>query len=132
MVAAQVMGNDVTIGIAASQGNFQLNVYMPVAIYDFLQSAALLGDGMDSFNENCASGIEPVREKIDSNLSNSLMLVTALNRHIGYDNAAKIAKKAHADGSTLKQAALSLGLLTEEQFDEYVDPAKMVGPVDEQ
>ena len=132
MVAAQVMGNDVTIGIAASQGNFQLNVYMPVAIYDFLQSAVLLGDAMDSFNKNCASGIEPVREKIDYNLSNSLMLVTALNRRIGYDNAAKIAKKAHAEGTTLKQAALSLGLLTEEQFDEYVDPSKMVGPVDEQ
>ena len=131
MVAAQVMGNDVTVGIAASQGNFQLNVYMPVAIYNFLQSAVLLGDAMDSFNRNCASGIEPETEKIAEYLGNSLMLVTALNRHIGYDHAAKIAKKAHAEGTTLKEAAMSLGLLTEEQFDEYVDPSKMVGPVHE-
>ncbi len=132
MVAAQVMGNDVTVGIAASQGNFQLNVYMPVAIYNFLQSSVLLGDAMDSFNKNCAEGIEPEREKIEEYLGNSLMLVTALNRHIGYDNAAKIAKKAHSEGTTLKAAALSLGLLTEEQFDEYVDPSKMTGPVHEQ
>ena len=131
MVAAQVMGNDVTVGIAASQGNFQLNVYMPVAIYNFLQSAVLLADAMDSFNENCAAGIQPDREKIAEYLGNSLMLVTALNRHIGYDNAAKIAKKAHAEGITLKESALALELLTEEQFDEYVDPSKMVGPVHE-
>lgn len=132
MTAVQVMGNDVTVGMAASQGNFELNVFMPVIIYNFLQSARLLADAADSFNKNCAVGIEPVREKIDYNLKNSLMLVTALNRHIGYDNAAKIAKKAHADGTTLKEAAVELGLLTEEQFDEYVDPAKMVGPVHEQ
>ncbi len=129
MVAAQVMGNDVTIGIGASQGNFQLNVYMPVIIYNFLQSAGLLADAMLSFEEKCVRGIEPVKEKIEENLNRSLMLVTALNRHIGYDNAAKIAKKAHAEGSTLKEAALALGLLTEEQFDEYVDPGKMIGPV---
>ena len=131
MVAAQVMGNDVTVGIAASQGNFQLNVYMPVAIYNFLQSSVLLADAMDSFNDNCAAGIQPDREKIAEYLGNSLMLVTALNRHIGYDNAAKIAKKAHAEGITLKESALALELLTEEQFDEYVDPSKMVGPVHE-
>ena len=132
MTAVQVMGNDVTVGMAASQGNFELNVFMPVIIYNFLQSAALLADAANSFNKNCAVGIEPVREKIDYNLRNSLMLVTALNRHIGYDNAAKIAKKAHAEGTTLKEAAVTLGLLTEEQFDEYVDPSKMVGPVHEQ
>ncbi|MBR2778839.1 MAG: class II fumarate hydratase [Firmicutes bacterium] len=131
MVAAQVLGNDVTIGIGASQGNFQLNVYMPVIIYNFLQSAGLLADAMVSFNNNCAAGIEPDREVIDRNLRNSLMLVTALNRHIGYDNAAKIAKNAHAKGITLKESALELGLLTEEQFDEYVDPRRMVGPVNE-
>lgn len=128
MVAAQVMGNDVTIGIAASQGNFQLNVYMPVTIYNFLQSADLLADAMISFNDNCAQGIRPNESKIKENLEKSLMLVTALNPYIGYENAAKIAKKAHADGSTLKEAALALGLLTEEQFDEYVRPEKMVGP----
>jgi len=128
MVAAQVMGNDVTIGIAASQGNFQLNVYMPVTIYNFLQSAELLADAMISFNDNCAEGIRPNEAKIKENLEKSLMLVTALNPYIGYENAAKIAKKAHADGSTLKEAALALGLLTEEQFDEYVRPEKMVGP----
>lgn len=131
MVAAQVMGNDVTIGIGASQGNFQLNVYMPVIIYNFLQSAGLLADAMRSFNEHCAEGIRPNREKIAQNLRNSLMLVTALNRRIGYDNAAKIAKNAHAKGITLKESALELALLTEEQFDEYVDPGKMVGPVNE-
>ena len=131
MTAVQVMGNDVTVGMAASQGNFELNVFMPVIIYNFLQSARLLADAADSFNKNCAQGIEPVKEKIDYNLKNSLMLVTALNRHIGYDAAAKIAKKAHEDGTTLKEAAVGLGILTEEQFDEYVDPEKMVGPVHE-
>ena len=132
MVAAQVMGNDVTIGIGASQGNFQLNVYMPVIIYNFLQSAGLLADVMHSFNDNCAKGIRPNREAIDRNLRNSLMLVTALNRHIGYDDAAKIAKNAHAKGITLKESSLELGLLTEDEFDRYVDPRKMVGPVNEQ
>lgn len=127
MVAAQVMGNDAAIGFAASQGNFELNVYKPVIIYNFLQSVQLLSDAMISFNDNCAVGIEPNREKIDDLLANSLMLVTALNPHIGYENAAKIAKTAHQNGTTLKEAALATGLLTEEQFDEYVVPAKMIG-----
>ena len=127
MVVAQVMGNDATIGFAASQGNFELNVFKPVIIYNFLQSVTLLADAMISFNDNCAVGIEPNREVIDNHVKNSLMLVTALNPHIGYENAAKIAKAAHAAGSTLKEAALKTGLLTEEQFDEYVDPSKMIG-----
>lgn len=131
MVCAQVMGNDVTIGIGASQGNFQLNVYMPVMIHNFLQSARLLADAMISFNNNCAVGIKPNREKIAENLEKSLMLVTALNPYIGYENAAKIAKTAHAEGSTLKEAAVKLGILTEEQFDEYVRPEKMVAPKNE-
>lgn len=130
MVAVQVMGNDVAVGIGASQGNFQLNVYMPVMIYNFLQSAQLLSDAIISFNDNCAEGIVPDEDKIAENLEKSLMLVTALNPYIGYENAAKIAKKAHADGSTLKAAAVELGLLTAEQFDEYVRPEKMVGPKD--
>ncbi|WP_240374898.1 class II fumarate hydratase [Bacillus piscicola] len=128
MVAAQVMGNDATIGFAASQGNFELNVFKPVIIYNFLQSAYLLADAMISFNDKCAVGIEPNQEKIDEHLRNSLMLVTALNPHIGYENAAKIAKTAHEKGQTLKEAALESGLLTEEQFDEVVDPSKMVTP----
>lgn len=128
MVAAQVMGNDVTIGIGASQGNFQLNVYMPVIIYNFLQSARLLADSMISFNDNCACGIRPNEEKISENLSRSLMLVTALNPYIGYENAAVIAKTAHAEGITLKEAAIKTGLLTAEEFDEYVRPEKMVAP----
>lgn len=127
MVVSQVMGNDATIGFAASQGNFELNVFKPVIIYNFLQSAKLLADGMVSFNDNCAVGIEPNREEIDRKVKNSLMLVTALNPHIGYENAAKIAKKAHKEGTTLKEAALATGLLTEEQFNEYVDPSKMTG-----
>ncbi|GKV64462.1 MULTISPECIES: class II fumarate hydratase [unclassified Sporosarcina] len=127
MVVTQVMGNDATIGFAASQGNFELNVFKPVIIYNFLQSAKLLADGMVSFNDNCAVGIEPNREEIDNKVKNSLMLVTALNPYIGYENAAKIAKKAHKEGTTLKEAALSTGLLTEEQFDEYVVPGKMTG-----
>ncbi len=127
MVVAQVMGNDATIGFAASQGNFELNVFKPVIIYNFLQSVTLLTDAMISFNENCAVGIEPNREEIDRKVQNSLMLVTALNPYIGYENAAKIAKTAHAEGTTLKEAALKTGLLTEEQFDEYVVPSKMIG-----
>ena len=127
MVVAQVMGNDATIGFAASQGNFELNVYKPVIIYNFLQSVTLLSDAIVSFNDNCAVGIEPNREVIDNHVKNSLMLVTALNPHIGYENAAKIAKTAHQNGTTLKEAALNTGLLTEEQFDEYVDPSKMIG-----
>ncbi len=127
MVVAQVMGNDTTIGFAASQGNFELNVYKPVIIYNFLQSVKLLADGMMSFNDNCAVGIEPNLEEIDNKVKNSLMLVTALNPHIGYENAAKIAKTAHANGTTLKEAALATGLLTEEEFDKYVVPENMVG-----
>ncbi len=127
MVAAQVMGNDAAIGFAASQGNFELNVYKPVIIHNFLQSVQLLSDSIISFNDNCAVGIEPNHETIDGLLKNSLMLVTALNPHIGYENAAKIAKTAHKNGTTLKEAALETGLLTEEQFDEYVDPSKMIG-----
>ena len=127
MVVAQVMGNDTTISFAASQGNFELNVYKPVIIYNFLQSVKLLADGMLSFNNNCAVGIEPNLEEIDNKVKNSLMLVTALNPHIGYENAAKIAKTAHANGTTLKEAALETGLLTEEEFDKYVVPENMVG-----
>ncbi|MCY8452502.1 class II fumarate hydratase [Bacillus spizizenii] len=120
MIAAQIMGNDATIGFAASQGNFELNVFKPVIIYNFLQSVQLLSDGMNSFHDKCAVGIEPDKETIQENLSNSLMLVTALNPHIGYENAAKIAKLAHKEGLTLKEAALKLELLTEEQFNEMV------------
>ncbi|MCX2772872.1 class II fumarate hydratase [Bacillus sp. H2FL2] len=128
MIAAQVMGNDATIGFAASQGNFELNVFKPVIIYNFLQTVQLLSDGMNSFNDKCAVGIEPNQETIQENLSNSLMLVTALNPHIGYENAAKIAKLAHKEGLTLKEAALQLNLLTEEQFNEMVRPEDMVHP----
>ncbi|WP_342514181.1 class II fumarate hydratase [Sporosarcina sp. FSL K6-1522] len=127
MVVAQVMGNDATIGFAASQGNFELNVFKPVIIFNFLQSVSLLSDAMISFNDNCAVGIEPNQEEINRKVQNSLMLVTALNPYIGYENAAKIAKAAHAEGTTLKEAALKTGLLTEEQFDNYVDPSKMIG-----
>ncbi|HEY4624304.1 MAG TPA: class II fumarate hydratase [Solibacillus sp.] len=128
MVACQVFGNDATIGFAASQGNFELNVFKPVIIYNFLQSARLLADAMQSFNDNCAVGIEPNMEVLGENLRNSLMLVTALNPYIGYENAAAIAKKAHKEGTTLKEAALAFGLLTEEQYDQYVDPATMIYP----
>ena len=126
MVVCQVMGNDATIGFAASQGNFELNVFMPVLIHNFLQSVRLVADAMVSFNDNCAIGIKPNIERINYNLENSLMLVTALNPYIGYENAAAIAKNAHKKGLTLKQSALALGLLTEEQFDEYVKPEKMI------
>ncbi|MEC0521289.1 class II fumarate hydratase [Bacillus inaquosorum] len=128
MIAAQIMGNDATIGFSASQGNFELNVFKPVIIYNFLQSVQLLSDGMNSFHDKCAVGIEPDKETIQENLSNSLMLVTALNPHIGYENAAKIAKLAHKEGLTLKEAALKLELLTEEQFNEMVKPEDMVKP----
>ena len=128
MVACQVFGNDATIGFAASQGNFELNVFKPVIIYNFLQSARLLADSMQSFNDNCAVGIEPNAEVLDANLKNSLMLVTALNPYIGYEKAAEIAKKAHKEGTTLKEATLATGYLTEEQYDEYVDPATMIYP----
>lgn len=128
MVCTQVMGNDVTIGIAASQGNFQLNVFMPVMINNFIESATLLSDAMISFEKNCVCGIRPNNEKIKENLDKSLMLVTALNPHIGYENAAKIAKLAHREGSTLKEAAVKLGLVAEEDFEKFVDPSKMIAP----
>ncbi|WP_276915869.1 class II fumarate hydratase [Aneurinibacillus aneurinilyticus] len=128
MVVCQVMGNDATIGFAASQGNFELNVFKPVIIYNFLQSARLLADAMISFNEHCAVGIEPNLEVIKHNLERSLMLVTALNPHIGYENAAAIAKLAHKEGLTLKEAAIKTNLLTEEQFDKIVRPENMIHP----
>ncbi|MBE6597650.1 MAG: class II fumarate hydratase [Ruminococcaceae bacterium] len=126
MVAVQVMGNDVAVGMAASQGNFELNVFMPVCAYNFLQSARLLADSISSFNDNCASGIVANREKMDENLRRSLMLVTALNPYIGYENAAKTAKLAHAENMTLKEACVKLGFLTEDRFDEVFCPEKMV------
>ena len=126
MVAVQVMGNDVAIGMAASQGNFELNVFMPVCIYNFLQSARLLAEAMVSFNNKCAVGIAANREKMAHNLHNSLMLVTALNPHIGYDNAAKTAKKAYKENISLKEACVELGFLTAEQFDEVFHPEQMV------
>lgn len=127
MVCAQVMGNDTTISVAGSNGQFELNVFKPVMINAFLQSATLLADACQSFNDRCATGIQPNDARINELLNNSLMLVTALNTHIGYDKSAKIAKKAHAENTTLKEAALALGFLTEEQFDEWVVPAKMTG-----
>ncbi|WP_239614599.1 class II fumarate hydratase [Cohnella mopanensis] len=128
MVVAQVMGNDVTIGFAASQGNFELNVFKPVIIFNFLQSTRLLADAIQSWNDNCAVGIEANLDVIRSHLQRSLMLVTALNPHIGYENAATIAKTAHKEGLTLKEAALRSGLLTEEQFDSIVRPEQMIHP----
>ena len=130
MVAVQVMANDVAVGMAASQGNFELNVFMPVCIYNFLLSARLLGDVMRSFELRCARGIKPNREKIQAYLDESLMLVTALNPHIGYENAAKVAKTAFAEGITLREAAVRLGFLTAEAFDRIVRPEKMVGPIE--
>ena len=126
MVAVQVMGNDVTIGVSASQGNFELNVFMPVMIYNFLQSARLLAEAIVSFNNNCAVGITANKEKMAHNLHNSLMLVTALNPYIGYENAAKTAKKAFKDNISLKQACVELGFLTAEKFDEVFHPEQMV------
>ena len=128
MVAAQVLGNDTTIGIAGASGNFELNVFMPVIAYNLLQSIRLLGDACDSFNRHCATGIEPVPEKIDHFLHDSLMLATALNRHIGYENAAKIAKTAYRENKTLKQAAAELNLVSAEEFDAWVQPEEMVRP----
>jgi fumarate hydratase class II len=127
MAVCQVIGNDTAISMAASQGNFELNVFKPVIIYNFLQSVALMADGMVSFNDNCAIGIEPNEAVIKRNLDQSLMLVTALNPHIGYENAAAIAKNAHKKGLTLKESAIASGLLTSEQFDEYVRPENMIG-----
>lgn len=130
MIACQVMGNDSTIGIAASQGNLQLNVFKPVIIYNFLQSARLLADGMISFNDKAAVGIEPNRDVIEGYVEQSLMLVTALNPHIGYENAAKIAKTAFAEGLSLKIAAINSGLLTSEQYDKFVQPRNMIKPTE--
>ena len=126
MVAVQVMANDTAVGIAASQGNFELNVFMPVCIYNFLQSVRLLTDALISFNNNCVSGIRPNREKMDENLRRSLMLVTCLNPHIGYENAAKTAKKAYKENISLKDACVALGFLTAERFDEVFKPEQMV------
>ena len=126
MVAVQVMGNDAAVGIAASQGNFQLNVFMPVLAYNFLQSARLLSDAMLSFHDHCVTGIRANKEKMHKNLHESLMLVTALNPYIGYENAAKTAKKAYAENISLKQACIALGFLTEERFDEVFRPEKMI------
>ena len=126
MVAVQVMGNDAAIGFAASQGNFELNVFMPVIAYNFLQSVRLLADAIRSFDARCASGIKANRERMDHNLRHSLMLVTALNPYIGYENAAKVAKKAYAEGTSLREACVSLGFLTAERFDEVFHPEQMV------
>jgi len=128
MVAAQVIGNDTAIAVGGSSGNFELNVFKPVMIYNLLQSIQLLGDSCRSFNEHCISGIKPNKSQIDAHLKNSLMLVTALNPHIGYDNAAKVAKKAHEENTTLKEAAIALKLLTAEEFDDKVRPEEMTGP----
>ncbi|MFI5218177.1 MAG: class II fumarate hydratase [Bacteroidia bacterium] len=127
MVAAQVLGNDVAINIGGASGNFELNVFKPVMIYNFLHSARLIGDVCVSFNDKCAVGIQPIHENIKKNLENSLMLVTALNTHIGYYKAAEIAQTAHKQGKTLKQTAIDLGYVTSEQFDEWVKPENMVG-----
>jgi fumarate hydratase class II len=127
MLCCQVFGNDVAVNIGGASGNFELNVFRPMIAHNVLQSVRLLADGMQSFNDNCAIGIEPNRERVDQLLNESLMLVTALNPHIGYDKAAKIAKKAHKEGTTLKASALALGYVTEQQFDEWVRPHDMVG-----
>jgi len=128
MVAVQVMGNDTAVGIAASQGNFELNVFKPVIAYNILQSVKLLSDSIVSFDQNCAVGIEPIRDNIDRFLNDSLMLVTALNPFIGYENAAKIAKTAHKNGTTLKEEAVALGLMSAEDFDKNVKPEEMIAP----
>ncbi len=129
MICAQVLGNDVTINIGGSMGQFELNVFKPVIIYNFLHSARLIGDGCVSFNDKCAIGIKPMEENIKKNLNNSLMLVTALNTKIGYYKSAEIAQKALKEGTTLKEMAVKLGYVTPEQFDEWVDPSKMVGKI---
>jgi fumarate hydratase, class II len=126
MVCAQVIGCDAAITVAGTHGHFQLNVFKPVIIFNFLMAARLLGDACVSFSKNCAVGIKANERNIEKNLENSLMLVTALNTHIGYENAAKIAKKAHHEGTSLRQAAIALDLLTDEQFTEWVDPRKMI------
>jgi fumarate hydratase, class II len=128
MVAVRVFGNDAAVAFAGSQGNFQLNVYKPVMLHGTLESIELLADAIDSFDQRCAQGIEPEMTRIRANLERSLMLVTALNPHIGYENAAKIALAAHRDHSTLREAALKLGLVSAEDFDRWVDPAAMTRP----
>ena len=127
MVAAQVMGNDVAVTIGGAQGHYELNVFKPVMAYNLLQSARLIGDACVSFDLNCAIGIEPNRKNIEAHVNNSLMLVTALNTKIGYEKAAKIAKTAHENGTTLKEEAVNLGYVTPEQFDEWVRPEDMIG-----
>jgi fumarate hydratase class II len=127
MLCFQVMGNDVAINMGGSMGNFELNVFKPLIIYNFLQSVRLLADGLISFNDNCAKGIEADRVRIEQLMRNSLMLVTALTPYIGYEKAARIAMKAHKEGTTLRDAALSLGYVTGEEFDDWVRPEAMVG-----
>lgn len=126
MIVAQIMGNDTTIGFGASQGHFQLNVFMPVMIYNFLQSTKLLSDGIISFNDYCAIGIKPIKDRMEENLEKSLMLVTALNPHIGYEKAAKVAKTAHETGKSLRETVVELGYLTEDEFNNYIKPEEMV------
>src|SRR5699024_10654693 len=128
MVAVQVMGNDTALGIGSSQGNFELNVYKPVILHNTFQSIYLLADGMQTFNDNSAIDSEPIEANIDNYLNQSLMLVSALNPDIGYENAASIAKKAHRQGLTLKESAIQSGYLTEAQFDEWIKPEDMVEP----
>ena len=129
MVAAQVLGNDVAINIGGATGHFQLNVFKPMMIYNFLHSARLIGDVCTSFNDKCAVGIKPLEENIKKNVDNSLMLVTALNPEIGYYKAAEIAQKAHKEGTNLKEAALALGYISAERFDEVLRPETMVGEI---
>ena len=128
MVCSQIMGNDLTISFAGSGGNFELNVYRPVIAFNIIQSIRLLNDACDSFRKHCVDGITPQEENIKSNLYNSLMLVTALNPHIGYDKSAEVAKKAHQDNTSLKDAIIELGYMSGEDFDKLVDPKKMIKP----
>jgi fumarate hydratase class II len=128
MICAQVLGNDVALNFGGASGNFELNVFKPLIIYNFLHSAALLIGGIEGFTRHCIAGLTPNRERIDQLMRNSLMLVTALNPHIGYDNAAKIARKAHAEGTTLREAALALGLVSAEDFDRWIQPRDMINP----
>lgn len=128
MLCCQVFGNDVAVNFGGASGNFELNVFKPMIVHNFLQSVRLLADGMRSFDEHCARGIEANRERIAEQMERSLMLVTALAPHIGYDRAAQIAKHAHREGDTLKQAALALGYVSEEEFDRWVRPEEMTGP----
>ena len=128
MICAQVLGNDVAINIGGASGNFELNVFKPLIIHNFIQSAKLLAKGVEGFTQHCVAGLQPNTARIDELMKKSLMLVTALNPHIGYDNAAKIAKKAHAEGTTLKEAALALGLVKTEDFDKWIKPEEMIKP----